>query len=143
MKKRYRNVAFLVELLVDILVLSISYAVLVGLFGKAAELTKRTKEEGLAYAQVQVLVETAKVRGFEDWQGGGAQENGEAVYYYDARWEEASPEEALYTVQLQCTPEQKKGGVLNHVKAVAGAQDGRELCVIETAVYRPDTGGTA
>lgn len=136
MKTQYRNVAFLVELLINILVFSVSCAVLVGLFGKAQEISHTTKQQTRAHTAVQTLLNTAKARGVE---GIVCAEDGEDAWLcsYDENWNDTAAENAVYTIRLVLQQEETSAGVLRHYQAVAQQADGTELASMETAVYYP------
>ncbi len=138
MKTRYRNVAFLVELIINILVFSISCAVLVGLLGKAGEIAGQTQQESFAANQVQVIIETAKAGGAENLPGAVPQQDGSFVCGYDSNWQPAEVNEAEYTVRLTVEQSVTDAGVLYTLVATAQtAEDGQEICRMQTATYTP------
>ncbi|MGD9559164.1 MAG: hypothetical protein AB7V55_00975 [Oscillospiraceae bacterium] len=143
MRRRYRNVAFLAELLINILVFSVSCAVLVGLFGKAGQIAAGTREETFAGTEVQSLLETVKARGTEGLAHGVPQPDGSVLCFYDAEWNPTGQDDARYQVRLALQPEETAAGVLNHLSAVAQDAAGREICRVQTANYHPAGGDGA
>ncbi|NLW79615.1 MAG: type II secretion system protein [Ruminococcaceae bacterium] len=141
MKKRYRNTAFLVELLVNILVFSISCAILVGLFGKAGQIARDTHAENFAGAEAQSLIEIVKARGVQGLEDADAQPDGSLLFYYDEDWQPASGADAAYTIRLVVRDEATVAGVLSHLSAVAESRDGAEVFSIATASYQPASAG--
>ncbi len=141
MKTRYRNVAFLAELMINILVFSVSCAVLVGLFGQAARISRETREKTAASAQTLAVLETVKARG--DCEDGAWQADGSLLCRYTEDWLPAQSEaEAAYLIRLEVADSPGAAGTLREMEAVAtGAEDGRELCRLETASYQPLVAG--
>ena len=134
MKTRYRNVAFLVELMINILVFSISCAVLVGLFGKAGQISSQTNEETAAGTEVQTLVETLKLRGPQAL--GGTAEGDTLTFHYDGDWNQTE-DGGDYTIVLTITDETTTAGTLQKIDARAWAGETRELYSLQTAHYTP------
>ena len=137
MKKKYRNTAFLVELLINILVFSVSCAILVGLFGKAGEITRRNREKSFASNQVLSLVETVKALGPDGLAGAERVSDEELLCRFDADWQATGDAGAPYHVRLRIVPESRPGGVLRRVSVVAETADGREIYSLDTASYHP------
>lgn len=135
MKKSFRNTSFLVELLINILVFSISCAILVGVFGKASQLARSTREENYASAEIHSMFELAKARGVE--------QTGEQTFFYDKSWNRLdSPDGAQYLVSLFVEEEPGGAGVLSRLHAVAqNSSTGREICSLDTAIYFSGEGG--
>lgn len=141
MKPRYRNIAFLAELLVNILVFSLSCAILVGVFGKASAVARNTREEAAATAEVYALLETMRVRGLEEIDLLENQPDGGMLRGYDTVWQPVGMRQAVYTVSLHISSEQTEAGRLQHIVAVARNNAGRRLCTFETSLYLPEEGG--
>lgn len=144
-KKRYRNTAFLMELMINILVFSMSCAVLVGLFGKAGQISKRSEEKAHANNEVLAMIETIKARGagtqelaYSEWENDTT-----LVRWYDAKWDPTAKAEAVYQVRLTMQTQPTRAGVLTHMQASAADLEGREICSVETTAYQPsqDKGG--
>lgn len=150
MKRRYRNVAFLMELLINILVFSVACAVLVGLFGKASQLSRQSKQQAAAASEVQNAVEVVKLRGIE---GLGAQAGATgASLFFDGSWQPTTdPEAATYEVLVKVEYSSTEAGTLVDIYAAAhpylmqaGASPlGQALYEMSTAVYQPVKGGAA
>lgn len=140
MKTRYRNVAFLMELMVNILVFSISCAVLVGLFGKAGQISKQTSAETGAKTRVQSLVEVLRAHGPEGLPAEG--EAGRYTVYYDGDWEPVPANDAgcRYLVRLTVQDEATAAGTLQKVQAGAFTREETPLYALETAHYTPSAG---
>lgn len=143
MNKRYRNTAFLVELIINILVFSISCAVLVGLFGKASQLSHKTNEEATANNRLMAVVETLKVRGGEHLTEGEWVDDENLLCYFDADWNATTNADAVYIIRVNMVASDKGAGVLKQLVAVAETRDGRMLCDFETAAYSPNEEGGA
>ncbi len=148
MKKSYRNVAFLVELLVNIFVFSVACAILVGLFGKAGQLARGTRERDFATTEIYALFETAKAHGVQAATAAGdAQDDTRTLFYYDKNWKLTSAAGAAYIVEVTATPEggntlpgSAPAGELDRLTARASDAGGREICTMQTAVYQPAAG---
>lgn len=140
MKKSYRNVSFLVELLVNVLVFSISCAVLVGLFAKASEVARQTKEESFASVEVYALFQTAKVYGLEGIDHAQQQEDGLYVCGYDKNWAPVALQEATYIITIQAEETKTSAGVLYNLTASALNGKGDEIGSFTTALYTPQEG---
>lgn len=137
MKKSFRNTSFLVELLINILIFSISCAILVSVFGKASQLARTTREENFASAEIHTLFELAKARGVEALGGGT---DGET--YYDKNWNAADSQNAAYGIEMDIEETATEGGVLRRLTATARRSgDGSEICTLETTLYNPQKGG--
>lgn len=141
MKGKYRNTSFLVELLVNILVFSISCAILVGLFGKAGEVDRKTIEQGSATGEIYAMFQTLKAQGAGAFDQSAQSPEG-LVVYYDDEWQ---PQEdgSGYRIVLTIIPEAQDGGVLYRAQAVARDKEDREICRMQTACYQPEGGATA
>lgn len=143
MRSKYRNIAFLAELLVNIFVFSISCAILAGLFGQAGMLATQTREEGFASTEMHALFEITKARGLEGL-GAECEETSDGfVCYYDRQWNAADPSAYEYTIQMDVQEEETGAGVLYRLNATASHSSGREICQMQTAVYSSDKGGVA
>lgn len=140
MKKTYRNIAFLAELLINILVFSVSCAVLVGVFGKAGTVSRDTGEQSLASTEVNALIETVRLRGEAGLEGAVRQTDGSYVCNYDAAWRPTT-QTPVYVVTVQLTEEQRGAGTLVYITAQAESATGREICIYDTAHYIPAEGG--
>lgn len=141
MKRSYRNVAFIVELIINVLVFSITCAILVSLFGKASQLARNTREESLATATIHSMFEQMCAQGTEA-VGDGFLKDGKLVYYYDKNWNHTETDNtAQYTVSLTVLEGgsgTNSAGELTALAAIAQDKDGREICTMETAVYQPN-----
>lgn len=138
MKNRYRNVAFLAELLINIFVFSISCAVLVGLFGQAGQISRQTKEEGFATQEIYALFDTVRARGPEGLVSAQGGENGSYILYYDKNWcPAADAQAAAYTVTLQMEDTGTAAGSLYQLDATATDAQGSEICQMTTKTYHP------
>ncbi|MFV0412731.1 MAG: hypothetical protein ACK5L3_05595 [Oscillospiraceae bacterium] len=143
MKTTYRNTAFFVEVLVCIVVFSIAGAILAGAFGKASMAVRQTQEESLAGSEMYALVETYRARGQAGLAEGEALSGGGLAFAYAENWQQVQAGGGVYTVTLFIQPQQRAGGVLSQITAVATRSDGTEIYRLETAVYRPGEGGLA
>ena len=143
MKRRYRNTAFLVELMVNILVFSVSCAILVGLFGKAWQLMDQSRARSAAGNEALALVEQVKAGGLQAVPHGEVLDGGWLVCRYDEHWQPTSAEDAPYDVRLRVTDSETGAGVLRSISAVAETGERKELYLVETAVYIPNEGGVA
>lgn len=143
MKKTFRNTAFLVELLINVLVFSISCAILVGVFAKASTLARDTREENYAAAEIHSMFEIAKARGTGEVVAEGVTGSQAATYYYDRGWNLAEQDAAEYRITLQVEQEDTSSGQLNHILALAEHRSGRLICTLETALYEQMKGGAA
>lgn len=141
MNGKYRNTAFLVELLVNILVFSVSCAVLVGLFGRAGEIARQTKEEGHATNEINAIMQTFKSEGPE---GLFPDNPDEALmqFNYDDKWNPVE-EPMAYRVELTVVSEDHTGGVLYRLTGVATNAAGREIGRMQTACYIQSEGAAA
>lgn len=137
MKTKYRNVAFLVELMINILVFSISCAVLVGLFGKAGQISRHSREEAFANTQAQTLLETAALRGAGAFAGAKWLDGESLNCYYNSNWQQTDDENAPYVITLSIRRREMAAGVLTQLQAQAHTSAGRLLCNIHTANYQP------
>lgn len=142
-KSRYRNTSFLVELLVNILVFSISCAVLVGLFGRAGQMTKEGREEAAANAEMLALVEIVKARGTAGLEHADDMGGGSYRCRYDEDWQPTGKADAPFAITLVVTEADTGAGTLTEIEAVAETGDGRQLAAVQTAAYRPAEGGAA
>ena len=143
MKKKYRNTAFLLELMINILVFSLSCAILVGLFGKAYQIANRTREAAFASTEVLRVVEVAKVRGAQGVAGATLQSDGSIALWYDKNWQPTNEERALYHIELRVDEQNTHAGILLQFDAVAKTSDGREVYSLQTASYQPSKEGSA
>ena len=144
MKTRYRNVAFLAELMINILVFSISCAVLVGLFGKAFQVSRQTARETKAASEVQWLMENLKAGGKDALEGAEWTDDDHAVLRYDEDWNRVeSDAQAVYTIKLLVSTAVggTDYGALTSIQAVAADAGGIALCRMETASYIPNFEG--
>ncbi|MDL2254508.1 type II secretion system GspH family protein [Ruminococcaceae bacterium OttesenSCG-928-I18] len=143
MRNRYRNVAFLAELLINILVFSISCAILAGLFGQAGKLARETREKSFASQEIYSLFETLRARGPEGITQ--AQPDGQDGYalHYDEQWNPAGGENAAYIIHLYTTDNDTGAGVLREVTAHASNNQGEEICTLTTKTYHQGEGGGA
>ncbi len=143
MKKSYRNVSFLVELLINVMVFSISCAVLVGLFAKASEVARQTKEESFASVETYALFQTIKVYGLDGVEHGEKQADGSFVCGYDKNWNPADIKTAAYVITMKIEETSSEAGVLQTIYASAKNEKGNEIGTFETAVYTPQVNGEA
>lgn len=145
MKTKYRNTAFLVEVVVNILVFSICCSILVSAFAQASLMVRQTKEESQAATEVYALLETVKVRGPEGLENAQEQPDGSLLLEYDKNWLPVQGGEGAFVVRMEIEEENTAGGVLCHINAWAHTSAGRELCHYVTAVYlqAPTEGGAA
>ena len=141
MKTKYRNIAFLAELLINILVFSISCAILVGLFGRAALLARQTREENFASTQIYALFETMKARGPAALTTARQEGDGRYVCHYDSDWQLSVEHEPAYVITLDVFEQTSEAGELCRVQARATGADGEEIVAMETQTYRPAEGG--
>lgn len=141
MKRSYRNIAFLAELMINILVFSISCAILAGLFGKAGLLAKNTKEESFALNELHALVQEAGLRGLDAFPQGETQPDGNLHLYYDKSWLPAPKEAAAYTIILTLNSTKTEAGELYAISASAQNAAGKEITRLETSAYHPGEGG--
>jgi type II secretory pathway pseudopilin PulG len=147
-KRKYRNTAFLLEMMINILVFAISCAVLVGLFGKAWQISRKTRMETGAAGEVMSLVETVKLRGAAAIPYADNRSPGELVCYYNSRWQplaaaQLPPVDAAFKISLTVITTQTPAGLLSEVQALAETTDGEELYRMATASYTPQEGGAA
>lgn len=141
MTNRYRNVAFLAELLVNILVFSISCAIMVGLFGQASKMARETREESFATQEIYALFETIRLRGPGAVEGAAPTAAGGLQCYYNEDWTRTDKENAAYTIELSLDEETAAAGLLLGVEARASDRNGQEICTLSTKTYHPDEGG--
>ncbi len=138
MKSKYRNVAFLVELLINVLVFSISCAILVALFGEASRIAQDTKRESFAGVEASALLEQVKAQGQEGILHGVVQADGSVLCAYDEDWMPIEgAEQAAYTIRLLITPEETGAGTLQNMSAIATDSAGEEIYSLQTANYIP------
>lgn len=143
MRTKYRNVAFLLELMINILVFSVSCAILVGLFGRAGNLSRRTREKTYASTELLSMTETIKARGTEglamvEWTDG---EN--LVRRYDAEWNPTEDPNAPYVLHMYVGRVQYDSGELRSMRGTVETAEGEELFSVDTAAYQPDNEGGA
>lgn len=143
MKKSYRNVSFLAELLINILVFSISCAILAGLFGRASLIARQTREKNFASAEIYTLFETMKARGPAALTVAHEEEAGVYVCRYDKDWRPSVSGEGEYTIEMDVTETAAGTGVLVEVEARAKDKAGAEILTMETKSYHPGRGGSA
>ncbi len=143
MKKRYRNIAFLTELLINIFVFSISCAILVGLFGSAGIMARKTREKSFAGTETYALLEMVRAQGAEGLVGAEERGDGTFACYYDEKWGRTSAEGAAYEIEVAIAPVKTAGGTLSSVVAVCHTVGGEEIFRLETSVYHPEQGGGA
>ncbi len=137
MGTKYRNAAFLLELMVNILVFSVSCAVLVGLFGQAGTLTRRSRLQAAAATELFSLTETIKARGPEAVENARWQDEESLLRYYDENWVPTTNENAPYRLEMHVGRVQFESGVMLQLKGRVLAPGGQELYRLETAGYRP------
>lgn len=143
-KSRYRNLGFMAEVLVNIVVFSLSCAILVGVFVRAATLNFRTREESIASTQVYALYETVSVQGLRNIEGIQQMPDGNWMMQYDADWKPIAGEGAVYIIELLVTEEAARAGELKTLQCVARRAADRSIIYrLETAFYLPDEGGAA
>lgn len=143
MKKSYRNVSFLVELLINVLVFSVSCAVLVGLFAKASEVARQTKEESFASVETYALFQTVKVYGLDGISHGEEQADGSFACGYDKNWAPVNLQNAVYIITMKIDKTSTDAGMLQNIYATAINAKGNEIGAFETAVYTPQLNGEA
>lgn len=143
MKTRYRNVSFLAEVLVNIMVFSISCAILVGAFAGASVLVRETREESLATNEIYSILETVKLRGEGALDGAEALPDGNYRLEYDKGWQPAAPGTGVFYITVSLSLQEYAGGTLQTVEAIAYRQDSEEICRFDTAVYLPEGGAAA
>lgn len=141
--KKYRNMAFLLELMVNILVFSISCAVLVGLFGQAATLTQRSRRQAAAATELFSLVETIKARGPDALENVQWQDEENLLRYYDENWNATADENAPYRLEMRVGRVQFESGEMLQMEGRVLADTGEELYSLETASYHPVLEGGA
>lgn len=149
MNKKYRNTSFLVELLINVLVFSVSCAIIVGVFGKASEVTRNTREKSYATAEIYAVFEEFRGEGLSALDD-GLEEDGEVLYFYDGNWNLTEADDlAKYVVTLRVEPQREledgTGAVGELSRLIASAQEsnGREICTLETSVYQAEKGVAA
>lgn len=132
MKTRYRNVSFLVELIINILVFSISCALLVRLFAVAGETSRLAAEQSRASTELTGLVEGFKAHGQNDAFAEPL------TFFYDGAW---NPTESQtpggYTLELTVTDEGSPAGLLRRIEAAAYGAAAEPITQLSTAVYYP------
>lgn len=141
MKKSYRNMAFLTELLVNVLVFSISCAILAGLFVKASSIAKQTKEESFAGVEIYALFETMRAYDIDGLEHAEKQVDGSFLCGYDSEWRPTPTAVSAYIIRLDITTTKTDAGVLQNIEAKAQKANGNEICQFETAIYLPMEGG--
>lgn len=147
MKVRYRNTAFLIELSINILVFSISCAILVSIFGKAWQLNRQTQNETAAATETLRLVEIIKLRGPAGVEDGSINTIGDGIEqilcYYSANWQALPSEtnDAQYNISATVSPQATPTGTLTKINIVAQTMQGEELYTIETASFAPQSTG--
>lgn len=137
MKTRYRNTAFLVEVLVNILVFSLCCAVLVSAFVQASILVRQTKADNQATAEVYALLETVKLRGEEGLEHAQVGKDGILMLEYGGDWMPAQGRGVQYRVYMKLDGEVRQSGTLYRIEAWAQDENERQMCYFETAVYHP------
>ncbi len=141
MKTQHRNMTFLIELLINVLVFSVSCAVLVGVFGKASGMARSTREKSSATSEIYSLFETVRAGGEATLADGTLLENGGIAYYYNDKWNPVQPDDADYTVVLTIEDSAKPAGTLRELHALATSAEGDEICELATHTYQPDEKG--
>ncbi len=134
MSSRYRNVAFLAELLINILVFSISCAVLAGLFGQAGKLAGQTRSKSQATAEIYTLFETIRAEGAGALEEATLLENGSYALYYDKQWNPAG-QNAAFTIQLTVNQRPTGAGAIWEMEAFAYDGEAQEICRLATKAY--------
>lgn len=145
MRKNYKNIAFLAELLINILVFSVACAILVGLFTRASEISRQTREESFAGIEVHSLFQTIQAEGPQGVTYGQL-EQGETtvVCLYDSSWTPVENEaEAAYLIHLFLKSEEGEAGVLTRITARVETAKEKVIGNFETSVYTPVEGGAA
>ena len=140
MRNRYRNVAFLAELLINILVFSISCAILAGLFGQAAKIARETREESFASMEIYSLFETVRASGVEALPQNALAEEEVYVLHYDKQWKPTDEPAAAYTIHLYTTDNSTGAGTLRELTALANNSEGEEICTLSTKTYHQGEG---
>ncbi len=136
---RYRNVAFLAELLINILVFSISCAILAGIFGQAGRISRDTRSKSQATTEIYALFATLRAQGPAALTD-AAQEEGEYRLYYDKDWNRTAAATAVYTLRLTIREEPTGAGVLRRLEARATSGENPEICTLSTSVYQSGEG---
>ncbi|MDL2219037.1 hypothetical protein LJC04_01685 [Ruminococcaceae bacterium OttesenSCG-928-O06] len=131
MKTKYRNIAFLAELIVNILVFSIACAFLMLVFGKASEMTRETREKSFASTNTLALVETVRLAAPD------ARGEETLVYTYDENWQATESASPAFTIRLTLHYQASGAGTLTYIDASAHNRAGQELYTLSTASYRP------
>ena len=143
MNTKYRNVAFLLELMINILVFSVSCAVLVGLFGKAGNLSRRTRERSSACTELLSIVETIKARGTDNLELVEWTDEENLVRMYDKDWHPTTDANAPYVLHLYVGRVQYESGELRRMQGAVETAKGDELFSVDTAAYQPVNEGGA
>lgn len=143
MKTKYRNVAFLLELMINILVFSVSCAILVGLFGRAGNLSRRTREKTCASTELLSMVETIKAKGTDELVLVEWTDDENLVRRYDADWKPTSDPDAPYVLHMYVGRVQYESGELRRMQGSVETAGGEELFSVDTAAYQPEEGGAA
>lgn len=137
MHKEYRNTAFLLELLINVLVFIIVCAVLLGVLADAKLITQQTNDQTRAGNELFAVLEMVRAGGMEALESNRSAAENEATLYYDAGWHVCGQEQAAYSLHLVLEQEPVEAGVLEHARAAAHTRAGEELLVMETSFYRP------
>lgn len=138
MKTKYRNVAFLLELMINILVFSVSCAILVGLFGRAGTLSRRTREKTCASTELLSMVETIKAKGTDGLALVEWTDDENLVRRYDADWKPTSDPAAPYVLHMYVGRVQYDAGELRRMQGSVETAGGEELFSVDTAAYQPE-----
>lgn len=141
MNTKYRNVAFLLELMINILVFSLSCAILVGLFGRAGSLSRRTREKSSASTELLSMVETIKARGTEGLELVEWTDDENLVRRYDEDWLPTAAQDAPYVLHMYVGRVQYESGELRRMEGAVETANGEELYRVNTAAYQPETEG--
>lgn len=142
MKPRFRNLAFLFEVLVNVLVFSLACAVLANVFAKASALNRSTREETQASTEAYALYQTIKTEGVGGIEGLQALGDG-WLMLYDAHWTPTDGENAVYRIEVALYPKTGAAGSLYALQCVAKRQGGGVIYRLDTQYYLPGTGGDA
>ncbi len=135
-----KNLGFVAGLLVNILVFILSCAILAGVFGKAGQLYRETKDKNEAASEVYSLFAEARAEGIAAIdKSGDVSTSRTLVYYYNKSWQPAEGGTYAYEVRLAVTPQATAAGRLDRIEAVATDVKGNELCRMHTAVYAAGT----
>lgn len=144
MKQRYRNLSFFAEVIVNIIVFSLSCAILASVFVKAASVNKNNREETQAVTQLYSLFQEVQANGTQSIAPARQTGADNWVIEYDKNWNAATGEDVVYTVEFSLSSDERAAGTLYTMQGVARRQkDGEVFCRLESSFYTPRQGGAS